>query len=322
MKKSLVIGGDSLTGNCLISYLREHENQVVAAKLPEDNISGVDDLCVENINLMEPASIIEILKKHSPDYIFNFSAQNSVSYAWTNPGITVDLNVNGALNLFDAVRQLDYNPMVLLVGSGEEYGKVDFSQIPMKETLSLKPGNIYAATKACQTMMAQIYHKAYHMNVIVARTFNDIGPGQSCRFSVSDFCRQAVCIENGLQEPILKAGNPNTQRDFTDIRDLVRAFFLLALKGRPGEVYNVGRGHAYSIREVLEIIQRKINKSTGIYIDPNRIRPIDIPKIEADVTKLKNDTGWEASIPLEKTIDDMMEYWRNHLNDAEENLKS
>lgn len=311
----LIVGGTGLFGGRLAVYLREQDPQaaITATKLPTEAAPMLPGVTWADVDVLDTLSIVETLQKARPNVIFDFAVQNSVSYAWVNPGATVDVNVTGALNLMDAVRQLDYQPTVVLAGSGEEYGRMPFDKLPQAEDANPNPGNIFGASKACQTMMAQIYCRAYKMKLIVLRTFNEIGPGQSGRFVVSNFCRQFALIEAGRAEPVLHTGNVNIQRDFTDVRDLVRAFALVAEKGRPGEVYNAGRGAAVPIRRVLELLQQATGVTVEIHADAERIRPIDTPKFEADVTKIAADTGWKAEIPLEQTVMDMLEYWRKNI---------
>lgn len=311
--RSLVIGANSLSGMHMCSYLQEIGQEVVGTTLTGESVAADGNIQLEVMNLLNLDSIKGVLNKYLPDYIFNFAEQSSVGYAWENPGMTVEVNINGALNLFEAVRMMEKQPVVVLIGAGEEYGRVDFGRMPILETENPKPINVYAVTKSCQTMLAKIYHKAYGMNLLVARTFNIIGPGQSERFAVSDFCRQAVMIEQGLVPPVLHVGNPNIQRDFTDIRDLVRAYWLLAEYGTAGEVYNVGQGQAVDIRTILQKLQNLLPVQVQISVDKERMRPVDIPKIEGDISKLRKDTGWHANIALEQSIRDMMQYWRDNL---------
>ena len=217
------------------------------------------------------------------------------------------------INVLDAVRELYYKPRILLIGSGEEYGHILEGETPIKEDNRIRPGNIYAATKACQNMIGGIYANAYDMQVLMVRAFNHIGPEQSSIFVVSDFCRQVAEIEKGLKEPVMYVGNLSAQRDFTDVRDVVRAYTLLIEKGKPGETYNVGSGHAYEIREILDNIISLSTVEIKVEIDQNKIRPVDVPIIEADVTKLMNTTGWKKEIPLEQTIEETLNYWRKKL---------
>jgi GDP-4-dehydro-6-deoxy-D-mannose reductase len=215
--------------------------------------------------------------------------------------------------MMDAVRELFYKPRVLLIGSGEEYGHIKDNECPITEENALRPGNIYAATKACQNMIGNIYYRAYDMQVMMVRAFNHIGPGQSPIFVVSDFCKQVVEIEKGLKEPVMYVGNLKAMRDFTDVRDVVKAYGALIRKGAPGETYNVGSGKAVSIQHVLDKIISMAHKEIKVETDPNKIRPVDVPIIEADITKLTGCTGWKPEIGLEQTIGEILDYWRARL---------
>ena len=313
MKKVLIIGAAGFVGKYLIRYLKTMgEYKVAATKLSNENIE-VSDVDLYNVDITQRDDMVSLLYSIRPDYIFHLAAQSSVSVAWKNPGLTVDVNIKGAINVLDAVRELYYKPRILLIGSGEEYGHILEGETPIKEYNRIRPGNIYAATKACQNMIGGIYANAYDMQVLMVRAFNHIGPEQSSIFVVSDFCRQVAEIEKGLKEPVMYVGNLSAQRDFTDVRDVVRAYTLLIEKGKPGETYNVGSGHAYEIREILDKIISLSTVEIKVEIDQNKIRPVDVPIIEADVTKLMNTTGWKKEIPLEQTIEETLNYWRKKL---------
>ena len=178
----------------------------------------------------------------------------------------------------------------------------------------LNPGNIYAATKACQDMLGKIYTRAYKMDIIMVRAFNHSGPAQSNIFVISDFCRQIAEIEKGMKEPVISVGNLSAKRDFTDVRDVVRAYRLLGEKGVIGNVYNVGRGKAVEIQYILDTALSYANQPIEVKRDPARMRASDIPLIEPDVSHIFEDTGWSAEITMEQTIKDTLDYWRQKLS--------
>lgn len=311
--RSMVIGANSFSGMYMCRYLREKGQPFIGTKLAAEKTEWEDGVQLEEMDLREAASVRQVLERYAPDCIFNFAEQNSVGLAWSDPRTTVEINVNGVLHLFEAVRAMAKRPVVVLMGAGEEYGRAGFGRMPTVEEENLHPSNIYAATKACQTMMAKIYHKAYGLHLIVARSFNAVGPGQTEQFAVSNFCRQVVLMERGQAPPVLHVGNPNIQRDFTDIRDLVRAYWLLGERGRAGAVYNVGRGRAVDIWTILRYLQKESALEIQISVDKERMRPIDIPKIEGSICRLHADTGWQPEISLEQSVDDMLQYWREEL---------
>ena len=312
MKKGLVIGAAGFVGDYLINEMHKNVMEIHATKLSHEKF---ENPCAKiyDLDIMDKEAIIALLFEVRPDYIFHLAAQSSVGLAWKNPGLTVDVNIKGSLNVMDALRELFYKPRVLMIGSGEEYGHIQPNEIPIAEGNLLRPGNIYAATKACQNMIANIYSKAYDMELILVRAFNHIGPGQAPMFVVSDFCKQVAEIEKGLREPVMRVGNLAARRDFTDVRDVVRAYVKLVQLGQPGETYNVGSGNARMIQDILELIISKSSAKIKVEIDPNKLRPVDVPIIEADISKLNALTGWKPSIPLEQTIQETLDYWRIHV---------
>lgn len=315
MKRALIIGAAGFVGSYLIDHIQKHcVWSIVVTKMPQETMAcpGVD-IC--DLDILAPEAIERLLEERRPDYIFHLAAQSSVAVSWKNPGLTVDVNVKGSLNVLDAVRKLDYKPRVLLIGSGEEYGHVRENEVPVQEDNVLRPGNIYAATKACQNMIGAIYAQAYGMDVMMVRAFNHVGPNQSPIFVVADFCKQTAEIEAGLKEPVIKVGNLSARRDFSDVRDVVRAYVELMEKGKAGETYNVGSGNAVEIRKILDMILCRSKKEIQVEVEPSRMRPVDVPVIEADISKLKACTGWEQKITLEETIQDTLEYWRQKLKE-------
>ena len=310
--RSLIIGAAGFVGPYLASAVKtELGSDVVATKLEREQLE-LPDAQIRDLNIMDEEQIFELLDEVRPEYIFHLAAQSSVAYSWKDPSLTVDVNIKGALNLMNALRRLDHAPRVLIVGSGEEYGHIGPDDVPVKETQLLRPGNVYAATKAAQNMLAAIYAEAYGLELIMTRSFNHMGPRQTQTFVVGDFTAQAVRIELGLQEPVIRVGNLSAKRDFTDVRDVVKAYAALARSGAAGETYNVGTGHALEIREILDTIIRLSGQEIAVETDPAKLRPVDVPIIEPDTEKIRSATGWRPQIPLEQTITDMLAWWRAH----------
>jgi len=289
--KALIIGGAGFVGSYLIDHLKQDCGWTVYVTKLENEVIERTDIEVFNLNILEKGSVSALLNRTRPDYIFHLAAQSSVSLSWKNPTLTIDVNIKGTVNVLEAIRELDYNPRILLIGSGEEYGHVQPEEIPINESNAIRPGNIYAATKACQNMIGKIYADAYQMNIIMVRAFNHIGPKQAPMFVVADFCKQVAEIENGLREPVIRVGNLNVKRDFTDVRDVVKAYSVLIQKGTPGEIYNVGSGKAISIDEILHKILTFSEHPISVVIDEKKFRPLDTPIVEADITKLVLCTG-------------------------------
>ncbi len=312
MSKGLVIGAAGFVGSYLIEEMYSCGIDSYATKLPHERLEH-ERAKVYDLDILNKEAIVTLLLEIRPDYIFHLAAQSSVGLSWKNPGLTVDVNIKGSINVMDAVRELYYKPRVLLIGSGEEYGHIRPGETPIREDNLLRPGNIYAATKACQNMIGSIYAQAYDMQMMMVRSFNHIGPGQAPMFVVSDFCKQVAEIEKGLREPVMYVGNLAAKRDFTDVRDVVKAYVGLIQQGVPGETYNMGSGHAVEIRKILDMIISLSEKEIRVEIDPNKIRPVDVPIIEADITKIHELTGWKPQIELNQTIRDTLDYWRMHI---------
>ena len=312
--KALIIGGAGFVGKYLINELADKEYQVSATCLPNETISS-SKCSVYNLDILDRNAVLELLDLVQPDVIFHLAAQSSVALSWKMPQLTADINIKGTINLLEAVREAQRKDMkILLIGSGEEYGFIRKDACPISEEEPLNPGNIYAATKACQGMIGSIYGRAYKMDIIMVRAFNHSGPEQLPMFVISDFCHQIAMIEKGETPPEMMVGNLSAMRDFTDVRDVVRAYRLLGEKGKKGETYNIGRGKAVAIQNILDTALSMAECSIKVNRDPSRMRASDIPLIEPDVSKIYRDTGWKAEISMEQTIGDTLEYWRNKLN--------
>lgn len=310
MKKALIIGGAGFVGKYLAEYLsRECGYQVRSTKMKQETLEpeGYD---VVDMNLLEKQEVVDVIENFAPDYIFHLAAQSSVAVSWSNPQLTVDVNIKGALNLLDVLKEMEYKGRVLLIGSGEEYGRIHPDQVPIVEDTVLRPGNIYAATKSCQNMLGTIYAQAYQLELVMVRAFTHVGPRQSPQFVVSDFCKQVVEVEKGLREPVIHVGNLKAKRDFTDVRDVITAYECLIRQGKSGETYNVGSGKAYEIQEVLDKIIELSGREINVEVEQARLRPIDVPIIEADITKITEQTDWKRKISLEQTLKDTLDYWR------------
>lgn len=310
MKTILITGGLGFVGRYLTTQLLSEKVHVTRLiNEPDCNVyseNHVVDICCAD----EIGSLVKLLK---PDIIYHLAGQSSVALSWKNPQLTADVNIKGALNLLEAVRNFSANSKVLLIGSSEEYGRIENGYAC--ETDKSNPENIYAVTKYAQEMLGKVYHNAYGLKTIMTRSFNHIGASQSPSFAVSDFCRQAVKIEKGLSEPVIKTGNLSAMRDFTDVEDITKAYIMLAETGKYGQVYNVGSGKAVSLQSILDIILSMTNANITVEKDPARFRPVDVPKIQADISKLQADTGWKPLIPIEQTVRNMLDYWRKYEND-------
>lgn len=310
MKKALIIGAAGFVGSYLIDHIQKNCLWSIAVTKMPHEIIECSNIDIYDLNIMEKESVERLIKKLHPDYIFHLAAQSSVALSWEKPDLTVDVNIKGSLHVLEAVRKMDYKPRILLVGSGEEYGYIRPEEVPVTEENMVRPGNIYAVTKACQNMLGKIYASAYGVEVMNVRAFNHVGPGQTPIFVIADFCKQVAEIEAGKRKAVIKVGNLATERDFTDVRDVVCAYVMLIQQGKAGETYNIGSGCAIEIGEILKKIIALSNIEIQVEVDEKKLRPIDIPVIEADIKKIQKCCGWNPRIPLETTLEETLNYWR------------
>ena len=312
--KALVIGGGGFVGPYLVRHLTDDLGyEVTVTKTVKETLT-MDNATVRNLDILDMEQIRTLLEEEKADYLFHLAAQSSVAYSWKNPTLTVDVNIKGCINLLEAIRLVEKKPRVLLIGSGEEYGHIKKDECPIIEDNVVRPGNIYAATKSCQNMLGRIYSDAYGLDIMMVRAFNHIGPNQTPMFVVADFCKQVADIEKGKQEPVINVGNLSAKRDFTDVRDVVKAYAKLVAGGKRGETYNVGTGHAIAIQDILNKIIAMSDEDIEVKVDPAKLRPVDVPIIEPDISKIKKEVGWEPLIPLEQTLRETLEHWRKEQN--------
>ncbi len=307
--KALITGAAGFVGKHLVSYIRENENWDITATIIPGETFCDNDVSTYDLDISDHYQLEKILKNEKPDYIFHLAAQSSVAASWKKPAETIDINIKGTLNLLESVKANKLPAKILLIGSSEEYGRQPTPTI--SETRRLNPLNIYAMTKACCGMLANIYSEAYGMDIVTARAFNHIGPGQNPAFVVADFCKQVAEIEKAAILPVIKVGNLSSKRDFTDVRDIVRAYCVLIQKGQSGEIYNVGSGKSVEINEILKLIISMSTKDIAVETDLNKFRPSDTPEIKADIEKITADTGWTPQIPLEASIKDTLDWCRS-----------
>lgn len=303
--KALITGSQGFVGGYLRRELEEHGYEVTGLDLQP----GEKVLCADLLNLEQTA---ETVRQVAPDVVFHLAGQANVAQSWRIPQKTVEINVIGALNLLEAVRAYRKETRVVLVGSSDQYGNLGEAGQYVSETLEVKPQTPYAVSKCAQEEMAKAYARAYGMNICMTRSFNHGGAGQKLGFLIPDFAAGIVQVERGLAR-CLRVGNLTSRRDFTHVRDVVRAYRLIAEKGRPGEVYNVGSGKTYSAQEILDRLRAMVNCPIPVEQDAAKMRPSDTPVICCDHGKLTEHTGWEPEIPLEEILRETLEYYRERV---------
>ncbi|WP_066646380.1 GDP-mannose 4,6-dehydratase [Christensenella timonensis] len=298
--KALITGAAGFVGTYLAEELENNGIQTVGTDL-----AGAD----RNGNLLDVKWVENVVAETTPDYIFHLAGQSSVGFSWENPQCTIEINVNGTLNLLDAVRSAKKAVRMVIIGTSDEYGPVAPGDCPIKESLALEPVNPYAVSKAMQEQMALLYQTAYDLDLVATRSFNHTGPGQKKGFVIPDFASQIAELEKHGKGTI-RVGNLSAKRDFSDVRDIVRAYRLLAQKGKRGEIYNVGSGQSYAIQELLDALVAMSDADITIEKDPEKFRPIDLPVIQGDIQKLTNDTGYVPEIGIEETLKAVLDFWR------------
>ena len=312
--RCLITGAAGFVGGYAIAQLAGNGAEIHAATLPQEQLSG-GNCTMHTLDLCDAAATDALMQTVRPDAVLHLAAQSSVGLSWKMPQKTVDINISGTLHLLEAARKLPEPPRILLVGSGEVYGTLRPEQLPVSEDTLPQPNNFYAATKLAAESLAQVCFRACGLPVICVRAFNHFGPRQRADFVIADWCRQAAEIEAGLREPVIRTGNLTVQRDFTDVRDIVRAYEMLLTDGRPGEIYNVGSGRATALSDILDEIAAQTGCAFRTETDPQKLRPADTPVIAADIRKLQRDTGWAPQIPLRQTIADTLAYWRQTIKE-------
>ncbi|HUW21807.1 MAG TPA: GDP-mannose 4,6-dehydratase [Candidatus Bathyarchaeia archaeon] len=315
MKKVLITGITGFVGSHLAELLlSKNDYQVFGTARPRSNTENIshllDKIKIFSADILDSHSIYTLIKKVQPDYIFHLAAQSFVPASWTSPATTMEANVLGSVNLFEAIRKSDFDPVIQIACSSEEYGLVKKSELPVNEDNPFRPLSPYAVSKVAMDLLGYQYFKSYGMKIIRTRAFNHTGPRRTESFVSSNFARQIAEIEKGLRKPVLKVGNLEAKRDFTDVRDVVRAYLLAVQKARPGEAYVIASGKTWQIKKVLEMLLGMSNIKVKIEQDPERMRPSDVPVLQGDSTKFRKATGWIPQIPFEKTLRDTLDYWR------------
>jgi GDP-4-dehydro-6-deoxy-D-mannose reductase len=276
-----------------------------------ENIEHIwDKLKLIECDLRDATSTRDAIEEIRPEYIFHLAAQSFVPTSWNAPTESLVTNIIGQLNVFEAVRKIKLGCRIQIACSSEEYGMVYPGEVPIRETNPLRPLSPYAVSKVGQDMLAYQYYMSYRTDVVRTRGFNHTGPRRPAIFVCSDFAKQIVDIERGVREPIIRVGNLDARRDFTDVRDIVRGYWMALEKGTGGEVYNLCSGTSYRIGEILDMLLSLAGVRAEVKQDAARLS--DVPHLEGANEKFRTDTGWKPEIPFERTLRDLIEFWRNN----------
>ena len=316
----LITGASGFVGRHLAAHLRKVQPQAAiygTMLVPQESASAaVNKSCA--LDLRDEGQVRRLIDDCKPDAIYHLAAQAFVPRSFENPWETLENNIRSQLNIIQSCLALKMRPRILIVGSAEIYGAVAAHQLPMTEETSLQPNSPYSVSKAAQDMLGLQFYLSHQMPIMRARPFNHIGPGQNIRFVAPAFAMQIAKIEAKQQAPCIYIGNLQARRDFTDVRDIVRAYHLMIEKGRPGEAYNVASGKAYSIQYVLDTLLDMSGIKIETQVDPARLRPVDVPEIRGDAGKLRRDTGWQPKRPFEAALHDVLTDCRQRITRNQE----
>ncbi len=318
MRKVLITGVTGFAGSHLVEFLHSRGDCEIHGiyrwRSRMENIEHLTDLItLHECDLRDAMNTYDTIQRIRPDWIFHLAAQSFVPTSWVAPSESLSTNVMAQVNIFEAVRSLGLDPAIQIACSSEEYGLVLPNEVPIKETNPLRPLSPYAVSKVTQDFLAYQYFMSYGIRAIRTRGFNHTGPRRGEVFVTSNFAKQVATIEAGKAAPVIKVGNLDAVRDFTDVRDMVRGYVLATEKGKPGEVYNLASGIAITIRAMLDKLIALAKVEVKVETDPARLRPSDVEVLIGDYSKFHADTGWEPKIPFDQTLEDLLNYWRQRI---------
>lgn len=324
-KKALITGITGMVGSHLADFLLKKKDWTVVGvcrwRSPLDNIKHLisksekknSNIIFDYADLNDYSSLLEIMKKYKPDYIFHLAAQSFPKASFNMPNVTFDTNISGTYRLLDTVVKTNIKPIIHVCSSSEVFGRVPREKLPINEECSFHPASPYAISKVGTDLIGRFFFEAYDLKILTTRMFTHTGPRRSDFFAESSFAKQIAMIENFENIDTVYVGNLNSLRTIADVRDAVRAYFMLVtIKPNFGEVYNIGGNTSMTVKEILNYlisISTKKNK-IKIKIDKKRLRPIDADLQVPDVSKFKNHTGWKPMLNYKKTLKDLLDYWR------------
>lgn len=308
MKKVVIFGIGGFVGNYLAQEFLDHDYQVCGSDIVETAELPVG-VVYRQVDLLDAESVRQVVEEAAPDVIVNLAAISSVGMSWGMPQKTIEVNVVGALNIMEAARTLPQSPRILFVGSSEEY---ETTEADIDENIPLNANNPYGISKMTQESFAKLYRERYDMQIYCVRPFNHTGIGQKDTFVLPSFCKQVAEIEKSGRPGSIRVGNLAAIRDFSHVKDIVRAYRMIVESDRCDRIYNVGSGQAYSIREMLEYIVSLCSCPVTIEVDPARVRPVDTPRICCDNRLIQAELGWQPEYTIWDAVKEMYQYYVEH----------
>mgnify|MGYP003114624793 CR=1 FL=1 len=332
-KVALITGFTGMVGSHLADYLLENTDWEVVGLLRwndrTDNIEHLmpminskDRVSLEYGDINDLSSLLHVFAKVKPDYVFHLAAQSYPKTSFESPLETLETNILGTAKVLDAIKKLEQDPVIHVCASSEVFGRVPKEFLPIHEDVTFHPASPYAISKVGTDLVGRFYAEAYGMTVMTTRMFTHTGPRRGDVFAESTFAKQIAMIEAGLQEPVIKVGNLDSLRTWSDVRDAVKAYHMLVTQNPvAGEYYNIGGTYTCSVREMLEhLISLSTIKDIQVVIDPERLRPIDADLQVPDTSKFTEHTGWKPEISFEKTMLDLLNYWREQIGSGKKFL--
>lgn len=296
--KVLVTGAGGFVGEYLVKLLKAHNHDIVAIGINNGTFLKELSIPTHVVNILDYPVLRETMQNVVPDAVIHLAAVSNVPISWNKPGLTIDVNIHGTVNVLQALYEVNPKAKFLNIGSSDEYGLTAKCGKPLTEDMPCQPQNPYSISKYCTEQMVLQLGKKYGMNVISTRSFNHFGPGQAKGFVVSDFASQIKAIEAGEQEPVIRVGDLSAARDFTFVSDVVEAYVSLIEKDVESGVYNVCSGKAMTVQEILDMMLHLSSKEIKVEIDEGKFRPSEVPFFVGCADKLSNATGWKVSTDI------------------------
>ena len=316
MKKILITGVTGFVGQHLAAYLlSQNAYTIVGTYRSESGLANLknirDKIKLQQLDLHNADAVEKLILSEKPDYLYHLAAQASPTKSFIYPVETLTNNIVSEFSILDTLKKHNLQQTrVLIISTSEIYGAITPQDLPVDEQTPMRPISPYSVSKIAQDYLSLQYYLSHKLDIVRVRPFNHIGPGQKEGYVVADFAKQIAEIEVGKREPVLTVGNLDAGRDFTDVRDIVKAYELAIQKGKSGEAYNLGSGKSHKIADMLQTLLSLSTKDIEVKVDPNKFRPIDVPEIVCDSSKFHKLTGWQPAIPFEKTLQDILDYWR------------